>query len=216
MSTRGRRREQEASWPAVDLDGLEGSYVMAPALTRRARWVWWRVGAGVMGVVIGQTIALIARGDADRLAEWTSQVVLALLCLGPFLLMVLRPPRTRLTPQALTARTEVFRKRTTPWHDVLEVRPAGRWSEHSSAVLRDGTSLELPGLSVEQAQQLARVLDLEHPHHGDPRGASGTGAATAAPRRASTARTGTTSPSTTQPPGGDLGLEGPFRSARRR
>ena len=160
MRTHGRRREQEASWPAVDLGGLEGTCVTAPVLSRRTRRVVW--------VVLGASTAVRFASADGGPADWALDALWLLLLLSPFLVVALRPPRTHLTPHALTARTGVLTERTTPWHDVLEVRPPGRWSPHSSAVLRDGTGLDLPGLGAEQAQRLARVVERQHPHHGEP------------------------------------------------
>ncbi len=210
VSSRADRRAEVASWPAVDLGGLEGTYSVEPALSRRARRAWWAAVAGVVLVSGAATAVLVAGRDGERL------VLVDLSGAGGLLsglLPVLRPLRTRMTSRALVVRTDALRERTAAWHDVLEVRARGRWSEHSSAVLRDGTSVDLPGLSVEQAQRLARVVERQHPEHAR-RGTVGAAAA-AATRHHELAPRGVADPPST-PGADDLGLEGPFRSTRRR
>lgn len=111
-----------------------------------------------------------------------------------------RPPRTVLHRHALVVRTGSFSERTVAWGDVLEVQLPGRWDVYGNAVLRGGSRLALPGVDGPDIERLAQVVAR---HQGREGAAHGPAAAVvhAIPSAA---------------PTDDLGMEGPFRTARRR
>jgi len=138
-----------------ELGDLRGTYRDHPAVSARAvRVSRWLTALGV-AVLVGWVLLLVLTGRADDLGAPAQVAVIALLT-G---LSTQRTPWTRLTHEGVVVSRLPLARQRTPWSDVVSIRLPGRWDVHSCAVLRNGPPVELPGLPLEVAQRLARVVE---------------------------------------------------------
>ena len=169
------------------LGDLRGTYRDRPAVSpRAARVSRWLTVIGV-AVLVGWALLVVLRGRAEDMAGPAQVAVIAVLT-G---LSTQRTPWTRLSDDGLVVSRLPFERQRHGWPEVADVRLPGRWEEGSTAVLHDGRLVPLPGLPVEVAERLSRVVAPDAPDVARP------GPPPQPPRSARD--------------GSDEGWEGPFR-----
>lgn len=147
---------------APDIGDLVRVYAEgAPALRSPGARVLAALGVAALVVILGRAAVMAVRGDGDALLDVLPSTLVVLL----YGVVVARSPATRVTPEALVVRQGAFSSQTHAWAEVAAVRLPGRWDAHSSAALRDGRLVPLPGLPVDVARRLARALAPEGPEH---------------------------------------------------
>lgn len=192
---------------AARLDALSGRYGVHPdvhpdstetrpavaALPPAARWLLGGlVAVVVLGVLVRALVVdgtglvgALLPGDGLGGVPWEALLVAG----GGYLLV--RWVRSGEARTVLDAEgVEVAsgrRRRRVGWHEVAAVEPARRFAWWPTAVLADGTRLELPGLPPEVAGQLAELFG---------------------------ARTRQPPPARSQDDDADGGWDGPFRTGR--
>lgn len=136
----------------LDLAGIAPEH-RAPATTT-PRWL----SATVLGCGATLLVAAVLQGHWGNAGVW----VVLLLPQAAQLVAPFRPVLVRVHEDALHVRRGL-RLRRVPWGDVAQVLVQGRWDEASTAVLRDGQHLRLPGLPREDADRLAAALERSRP-----------------------------------------------------
>jgi hypothetical protein len=137
--------------PHPDLSGLQPSYQVRPTGTVRKV---------LIAVIVLLSALQVLRVIHDP--SWPNIVIAVgyVLVYGFGLAFwIWRPPAVLLSADGLAVRRFLRTPPPVPWNDALEVQVQTRWQDHSTAVLRNTTTLALVGVPAEDAQRLADALN---------------------------------------------------------